>query len=79
MHFTILLQIQRENNFLPTSEHRQAKLKFVVFLYRTNVIFQKICIERRCHFGSIRKAVNNNGYSELREPIKTIKNCSLFH
>ena len=32
MHFTILLQIQHENNFLPTSEHWQAKLKFVVFL-----------------------------------------------
>ena len=32
VHFTILLQIQRENNFLPTSEHWQAKLKLVVFL-----------------------------------------------
>ena len=88
VHFTILLQIQHENNFLPTSEHRQAKLKFVVFLvfafydcfmYRTNVIFQKIRIETRRHFGSIRKTVNNNGYSELQEPIKTCKNCSLFH
>ena len=27
MHFTILLQIQYENNFLPTSEHRQAKVR----------------------------------------------------
>ena len=26
-HFTILLQIQHENNFLATSEHRQAKVR----------------------------------------------------
>ena len=27
VHFTILLQIQHENNFLPTSKHRQAKVR----------------------------------------------------
>ena len=88
VHFTILLQIQHENNFLPTSEHLQAKLKFVVFLvfvfyncfmYCTNVIFQKICIKTRRHFGSISKTVNNKGYSKLQKPIKTCKYCSLFH
>ena len=42
--FTILLQIQHENNFLPTSEHRQAKVRrflgiclYDCFTYRSNV------------------------------------------
>ena len=36
MHFTILLQIQFENNFPPTSEHWQAKfVAFLVFVCTT--------------------------------------------
>ena len=31
--------------------------------------------KRRAIFLSIRKTVNIQGYSELREPIKTIENC----
>ena len=70
VHFTILLQIQHENNFLPTTEHRQAKIHhffgiclYDCFIYCRNFIFQK-CLETR-----------RQGYSELREPIKTRKNC----
>ena len=81
VHFTILLQIQHGNNFLPTSEHRQAKvLRFLgiclcdYFNDRTNFVFRK-CLETSRHFGSCRKTVNSQGYSELREPIKTRGNC----
>ena len=70
VHFTILLQIQQENNFLPTIEHRQAKIHHFFgiclddcFIYRRNFIFQK-CLETRCQ-----------GYSKLQEPIKTRENC----
>ena len=42
----ILLQIQHENNFVPTSEHRQAKVRrflgiclYDCFIYRTNFVF----------------------------------------
>ena len=70
VHFTILLQIQHENNFLPTIEHRQAKIHHFFgiclddcFIYRRNFIFQK-CLETRCQ-----------GYSKLQEPIKTRENC----
>ena len=75
--FTILLQIQHENNFLPTSKHRQAKVRrflgiclYDCFIYRSNFVFRK-CLETRRHLGSGRKTVNSQGYSELREPIKT--------
>ena len=81
VHFTILLQIQHENNFLPTSEHREAKIRpflgirlYDCFIYRTNFVFRK-CLETRRHLGSGRKTVNSQGYSELREPIKTRENC----
>ena len=44
--FTILLQIQHENNFLPTSKHQQAKdsnflglCLYDCFIYCSNFIF----------------------------------------
>ena len=81
MHFTILLQIEHENNFLPTSENQQAKVgRFLriclcdCFIHRTNFVFQK-CLEMTRHLGSGRKTVSSQGYSELREPIKTRENC----
>ena len=76
-----MLQIQHENNFLPTSKHRQAKdsrflgiCLYDCFIYRSNFVFQK-CLETRRHLGSGRKTVNSQGYSELKEPIKTRENC----
>ena len=73
----ILLQIQQENNFLPTSKHPQAKVRrflgiclYDCFIYCSKFVFQK-CLEPRRHLGSGRKTVNSQGYSELREPIKT--------
>jgi len=84
VHFTILLQIQYGNNFLPTSEHREAKVRrflgiclYDCFIYRTNFVFQK-CLETRHHLGSGHKTENSQGYSELREPIKTRDNCYLL-
>ena len=80
VHFTILLQIQHENKFLPTSEHRQAKVRrflgiclYDCFIYYTNFVFQK-CLETRHHLGFGRKTVNSQRYSELREEIKTRQN-----
>ena len=73
--FTILLQIQHENNFLPTSKHLQAKVRrflgiclYDCFIYGSNFVFRK-CLETRCHLGSGRKTVNSHGYCELWEPI----------
>ena len=47
--FTILLQIQHENNFLPTSKHRQAKVRrflgiclYDCFIYRSNFVFRNV-------------------------------------
>ena len=81
VHFTILFQIQHENNFLLTSEHRQAKLRcflgiclYDCFIHRTNSVFRK-CLETRRHLGSGHKTVNSQRYFELREPIKTRENC----
>ena len=66
MHFTILLQIQHENNFLATSEHRQAKVRrllsiclYYCYIYQTNFVFRK-CLEARRHLGSGRKTVNRD-------------------
>ena len=80
----VLLQIQHENNFLPTTQHRQAKVRRFVgiclcdyFIYRTNFVFRK-CVETRRHLGSGRKTVNSQPYSELRQPIKTRENCYLL-
>ena len=41
--FTILLQIQHENNFLPTSKHRQANfVAFLIFVCTTASFFAQI-------------------------------------
>ena len=81
-----LLQIQHDNNFLPTSKHQEAKVRRFLgklawyllvrlrFIYRSNVVFRK-CLETRSHLGSGRKTVNSRGYSELRETIETHENC----
>ena len=60
-----------------TSEHRGAKVRrslgiclYECFIYRTNFVFRK-CLETRHHLGSGCKTVNSQGYSVLREPIKT--------
>ena len=65
--FTILLQIQHENNFLPTIKPRQTKVSHFLgiclynyFTYRSNFMFQK-CLEAKRHLGSGRKAVNYQG------------------
>ena len=79
MHFTILLHIQHENNFLPTSEYVTEKPKFVAFLvfvcmtalFIAQISSSEKCLETRRHLGSGRKTVNSQGYSELLEPIKT--------
>ena len=67
----ILLQIQQENNFLPTSKHRQAELHHFLgiclyncFIYRSNFIFPKISQnETPSSSGFSRKTVNSQGYS----------------
>ena len=81
VHFTILLQIQHENNFLPTSKHQQAIVcrflgvcLYECFIYRSNFVFRK-CHEARRHLDSVGKMVNSQGYSELRKPIKTREKC----
>ena len=60
--FTILLQIQHENNFLPTTKHRQDIVRRFpgiclhdCFIYRLNFVFQK-CLERRRHLDSGRQS-----------------------
>ena len=42
VHFTILLQIRHENHFLLTSEHRQAKVSFLVFVCITATFIAQI-------------------------------------
>ena len=67
----ILLQIQQENNFLPTSKHRQAELHHFLgiclynrFIYRSNFIFPKISQnEMPSSSGFSRKTVNSQGDS----------------
>ena len=39
MHFTFLLQIQPENNFLPISEHREAKVRPFLGIFCTTAPF----------------------------------------
>ena len=60
--FTLLLQIQHENNFLPTTKHRQDRVRrfpgiclYDCFIYRLNFVFQK-CLERRRHLDSGRQS-----------------------
>ena len=65
---TIFLQIQQENNFLPTSKHRQTESRrfLGICLYDCYIYRSKNCLETRRHLCSGRKTVNNQGYSELR-------------
>jgi len=70
----ILMQIQHDNNFLPTSKHRQAKVScflgicfYECFIYFAQISSSENGLETRCHLRSGRK----NSDSELREPIKT--------
>ena len=68
-------------HFLPTSKHRQAKVRrflgfclYEYFIYRSHFVFRQ-CLETRRHLVSRRKTVNSHRYSELRESIKTRENC----
>ena len=65
--FTFLLKIQHDNNFLPTSKHRQAKVRrslgiclYDCFIYCSNFVFRK-CLETRHHLDSGHKTVNSQG------------------
>ena len=62
VHFTILLQIQ--NDCLPTSEHREAKVRpfldiclYDCFTYRTNFVFRKMSRNETPSWLSGRKTV----------------------
>ena len=61
--------------FIPTSKHREAKVRrfLGICLYDCFIYSSNKCLETRRHLGSGRKTVNSQGYSELREPIKTPK------
>ena len=63
---TILWQIQHENNFLPTSKHRRAKVRrflsiclYDCFIYHSNFVNRKF-LETRRHLGSGRKVTGAN-------------------
>ena len=75
-----LLQIQHDNNFLPTNKHQSQSSSlswyfFVRLLYLPLKFRPSKCLETRSHLGSGRKTVNSQGHSELREPMKTRENC----
>ena len=81
---TILLQIQHENNFLPIPvDTDKAKLvAFLVFVCTTaSFIAQISCSENVSKRDAILAPVtkqlitNSQGYSELREPVKTREKC----
>ena len=63
---TILLQIQHEDNFLPTRVNaRQAEVRrflgnclYDCFIFRSNFVFRKR-LEKRRHLGSGRHTVNS--------------------
>ena len=69
--------------YLPVNTGKPKFVAFLVFvlydcfIYHTNFVFPK-CLETRRHLGSGRETVNSQGYSELREPIKTHENCYLL-
>ena len=67
MHFTIVLQIQDGNNFLPTIEYRKAKVRRFLFLVRLLHLWYKFRFPKisRRHLGSGRKTVNSQEYSEF--------------
>ena len=63
--FMTLLQVQHENNSLPTSKHRQAKVRrfsgislYDCLIYLSNSVFRK-CLETRRHLGTGRKTLNS--------------------
>ena len=66
--------------YLPVKNDKPKFVAFLIFVCTTasnfpsNFVFRK-CLETRRHLGSGRKTVNIQRYSELREPIKTRKNC----
>ena len=74
-----LLQIQEEIFSLPPTKHRQTNfVSFLVFAGAAASFTAKVfrnCLETRSHIESRRKTVNIQGYSELREPIRTRENC----
>ena len=70
------------SRYIFSAVHRQAKVRRSLVLVCTNALFiaqissfSPKSLETRCHFGSGCKTVNSQGYSELREPIKTRENC----
>ena len=67
----ILLQIQYENDFLPSSQHWQGKVRrflgiclYECFIYLTNFVFRK-CLETRRHLGAGSKTVNRDFKSQF--------------
>ena len=62
---------------LPVNTDKAKFVAFLVFVCSTASFIAQIssCLETRRHLGSGRKTVNCQGYSELREPIKTRENC----
>ena len=63
--FYVFVANSAENNFLPISENREAKVHpflgiclYECFIYRSNFVFRK-CLETRRHLGSGRKTVNS--------------------
>ena len=62
--------------YLPGNTYKPKIVAFLVFVCKpaSSIVFRK-CLEARRHLGSGRKTVNNQGYSELREPIKTREKC----
>ena len=69
----ILLEIQQEKKFLPTSKHREAEVvAFLVFVCMTSSFIAQISssinflkTRRHLSLGS-QNIVNSQGYSELR-------------
>ena len=58
----ILLQIQQEDYFLPTSKQPQAKVRrfLGICLYDCFIYCSNKCLETRLHLGSDRKTVNSH-------------------
>ena len=86
----ILLQIQHEKNFLPTSKHRQAKVRRFLgiclndcFIYCSNFVFRK-CLETRRHLGrdpfnqNFRKFRSKTRWISSVQPEKFRKKWSTF-
>ena len=69
------MQIQHENNFLPTSKHRQAKVcrflgicLYECFIYLAQISSSENGLETKRHLRSGRQ---NSDFEFNREPIKT--------